>query len=604
MRYSESMQDNLASLGRMMPMVQEAASAKGQSYMYLNPAQQLAYNFGSRVMYVRAGRGVGKSTGFLSLRMINCWYTIPRSEGLFLGNSVKQLYTKTMPQVIAGIEKFGWKEGIHFFRGQAPKKLISSGAFAMPIKKPRVWENVIHCYTGAVTYLVSMCIKASANGFNASWLCADETRYLQPWRKVLEEVLPSLRGDTYDHPGWRRNENPYYLSQMWVSDAAITVAQAEWEKSEEHQTPEINEQIAEMIAELNVCPELGQAKSFIDKLNRLRCQSRVFFNFSSMENVEILGEKYFADRKREMPELMFNIQILGHKKGVAKDGYYASFQPELHTYMPSDDKATDIIYSNYAKKFVGIDASGGYSRRFEYEAPDLGATSKIRDCSLDVDVLPTEPLRIAFDLNANINTVVTGQTYKRDGVDTLNILSSMFTKNERKLRALCGDWARYYEPQRLRNPNVILYYDSTAKQGGAYALEEAEDTRFYNVVKKELERRHWQVTLVPMGSPMSHPQKYQFLNDVLNGSQRPFLRLNRENNEYLIVAMENCRVKMSSRGPIKDKGQEKLKSEDGIGGKLETRTDITDAMDTLIIGVRYFGAKKRVAVTLPTFRSY
>ena len=103
---------------------------------------------------------------------------------------------------------------------------------------------------------------------------------------------------------------------------------------------------------------------------------------------------------------------------------------------------------------------------------------------------------------------------------------------------------------------------------------------------------------------MSHPQKYQFLNDVLNGSQRPFLRLNRENNEYLIVAMENCRVKMSSRGPIKDKGQEKLKSEDGIGGKLETRTDITDAMDTLIIGVRYFGAKKRVAVTLPTFRSY
>ena len=68
--------------------------------------------------------------------------------------------------------------------------------------------------------------------------------------------------------------------------------------------------------------------------------------------------------------------------------------------------------------------------------------------------------------------------------------------------------------------------------------------------------------------------------------------------------MENCRVKMSSRGPIKDKGQEKLKSEDGIGGKLETRTDITDAMDTLIIGVRYFGAKKRVAVTLPTFRSY
>lgn len=603
MRYSDNMEDSHASIGRMLPLVQEAVGDKGTNYMYLNRAQLLAYNFGARDTKVRAGRGVGKSTGFLSLRIINCWNTIPRSEGIFLGNSVKQLYTKTMPQVITGIEKFGWKEGIHFFRGQAPKKLISSGAFKMPIKKPRVWENVIHVYNGAVTYLVSMAIKASANGFNAAWICADETRYL-PWRKVQEEVMPTLRGDTYDHPGWRRNENPYYLSQMWVSDAAITMAQSEWEKAEDDQTLEINEQIAEMMAELNVCPELGQAKAFIDKLNRLRCQSRVFYNFSSLENVDILGEKYFADRKREMPELMFNIQILGHKKGVAKDGYYASFNHETHTYMPSDVAATDVIYSNFSKKFVGIDASGGYSRRFEYEAPDLGATSKIRDCSLDMDVLPSEPLRIAFDLNANINTVVTGQTYKRDGIDSLNILSSMFTKNERKLRALCGDWARYYEPQRLRNPNVILYYDSTAKQGGAYALEEAEDTRFYNVVKKELERRKWVVTLVPMGSPMSHPQKYQFVNDVLSGAQRPFLRLNRENNEYLIVAIENCRVKMSSRGPIKDKGQEKLKSEDGIGGKLETRTDITDALDTLIIGVRYFGAKKRMAVSMPVIRSY
>ena len=597
------MEDSHASIGRMLPLVQEAVGDKGTNYMYLNRAQLLAYNFGARDTKVRAGRGVGKSTGFLSLRIINCWNTIPRSEGIILGNSVKQLYTKTMPQVITGIEKFGWKEGIHFFRGQAPKKLISSGAFKMPIKKPRVWENVIHVYNGAVTYLVSMAIKASANGFNAAWICADETRYL-PWRKVQEEVMPTLRGDTYDHPGWRRNENPYYLSQMWVSDAAITMAQSEWEKAEDDQTLEINEQIAEMMAELNVCPELGQAKAFIDKLNRLRCQSRVFYNFSSLENVDILGEKYFADRKREMPELMFNIQILGHKKGVAKDGYYASFNHETHTYMPSDVAATDVIYSNFSKKFVGIDASGGYSRRFEYEAPDLGATSKIRDCSLDMDVLPSEPLRIAFDLNANINTVVTGQTYKRDGIDSLNILSSMFTKNERKLRALCGDWARYYEPQRLRNPNVILYYDSTAKQGGAYALEEAEDTRFYNVVKKELERRKWVVTLVPMGSPMRHPQKYQFVNDVLSGAQRPFLRLNRENNEYLIVAIENCRVKMSSRGPIKDKGQEKLKSEDGIGGKLETRTDITDALDTLIIGVRYFGAKKRMAVSMPVIRSY
>ena len=177
----------------------------------------------------------------------------------------------------------------------------------------------------------------------------------------------------------------------------------------------------------------------------------------------------------------------------------------------------------------------------------------------------------------------------------------MYVKNERKLRALCGDWCRYYEPQRRRNNNVIFYYDSTAKQGGAYALENADDTRFYNVVKGELEKRGWRVTLVAMGRPMSHPQKFQFINDVLSGMQKPFLRINKENNDYLIVAMENCRVKMTSRGPVKDKSMEKHASEEGEAGPMETRTDITDALDTLLIGVRYFSSSG-FYFSVPTIR--
>ena len=151
-----------------------------QRYIYMNPAQLLAYNFGARVTKVRAGRGTGKSTAFLAPRLLRCVQTIPRSEGLFLGNSIKQLYTKTVPQVILGVEMMGYQEGKHFFRGHAPKK----AGFKEPLKKPRVWENVIHWYNGACTYLVSMAIRASANGFNAAYLLADETRYLQPWRKV------------------------------------------------------------------------------------------------------------------------------------------------------------------------------------------------------------------------------------------------------------------------------------------------------------------------------------------------------------------------------------------------------------------------------------
>ena len=589
MRLGLSANDNANMVSRLMPFVTEEQHEDKlkRNEIYLNPAQRLAYNFGARSTFVRAGRGVGKSTGFLAPRLYQCALTIPRSEGIFLGNSIKQLYTKTLPQVITGLEQvFGLKEGYHFVRGRAPKNL----GYKMPIKVPRVWENVIHWYNGSCTYAISMAIKASSNGFNSAYIIADETRYLQPWKKVVEEVLPTLRGGMYDHPGWDEKLNPYYLSQMWVSDAAITVKQAEWEKNIDTQTEEINEQIAEMLAELKVLPELASNEYFLRKLNSLRAQSRVFFNFSSLENVAILGERFIRELKRDMPEMMFNIQILGMRKGVARDGYYANFDSDVHGYIPGEDDQTNAVYNKYTKKFVHTHYDGGIKKKVEYETVDLDETSKIKDCSLDTDVLPSEPLRIAFDYNANISTVCTGQTYKMDGTESLVVLSSMFVKNERKLRALCGDWSRYYEPQRRRNNNVIFYYDATAKQGGAYALENAKDTQYHNIVKEELEKRGWKVTMVFMGSPMGHAQKFQFINDVLTGRQKPFLRINKENNEYLIVAMENCRVVMSSQGPKKDKSLEKRKSEEGEAGPMETRTDITDALDTLLIGVRYFNS--------------
>ena len=118
--------DSAGFLSKLMPQMTKEDFNDGSKRreLYLNPAQLLAYNFGARSTFVRAGRGLGKSTGFLAPRLINCARSIPRSEGLFLGNSIKQLYTKTLPQVITGMEEvFGLKEGFHFCRGRAPKKL-------------------------------------------------------------------------------------------------------------------------------------------------------------------------------------------------------------------------------------------------------------------------------------------------------------------------------------------------------------------------------------------------------------------------------------------------------------------------------------------------
>jgi len=83
----------------------------------------------------------------------------------------------------------------------------------------------------------------------------DETRYVN-WDAVSEEVRPAVRAGVYDGGwGWQLSKNPYLCGQWFVSDAAISDNQARWEKtlaSEAADCVDINDEIAEMLAELEV----------------------------------------------------------------------------------------------------------------------------------------------------------------------------------------------------------------------------------------------------------------------------------------------------------------------------------------------------------------
>ena len=211
-------------------------------------------------------------------------------------------------------------------------------------------------------------------------------------------------------------------------------------------------------------------------------------------------------------------------------------------------------------------------------------------CLLDTDVDYSEPLRISMDCNANLNCFVIGQERIFEGRPSLMVLKSMFTMNERKLRALCRDFTDYYRPHLRRNGEVIFYYTASVKQGGstAYAVEGAEDNRFDRVVVQELTQMGWKVTDIDLGGAMFREDKYMLINDILSFQQGPALRINREagRNDYLITAIENAGILPGTFK--KDKSREKLKNADpdSLGGDPRTRTDITDALDDLIIGVK------------------
>jgi hypothetical protein len=319
-----------------------------------------------------------------------------------------------------------------------------------------------------------------------------------------------------------------------------------------------------------------------DYLRELRRSAFVVRRASTLENVDILGEEYIRQMKRDLPPYTFMVSILNVKIKKSNDGFYSNLDIDhVHGYIP--DEIDPLSQANFrTEKATGI--IGGKKITAESYQPDLKELSERNDCRMDSDCVNDLPLYLAFDYNANINTLVVGQVYQRDGVEAVNVIKSFYVKNERKLRELVDDFSHYYAPKRAVNRDVVYYYDATAKQGASYALT---DERFYQAVIKELERNGWNVTAIDMGVPEQHEVKHRIINNGLAGIEYPAIRINQPNNPDLIIALQLCEVSIGYQGFRKDKSQEKKpETEDNL--PLQQRTDFTDAFDSLYLGCKFW----------------
>ncbi len=326
-----------------------------------------------------------------------------------------------------------------------------------------------------------------------------------------------------------------------------------------------------------------RSKKFSDGyLRELRRSAFVVRRASTLENIDILGEDYIRQMKRDLPAYTFAVSILNIKIKKSNDGFYSNLDIDnVHGYIPEDvDPLTSAKFST--QKATGI--VDGKRVTAESYQPDWKELSERNDCRMDADCIQSLPLYIAMDYNANINTLVVGQVYERDGMQCVNVIKSFYVKNERKLRELIADFSAYYAPKRAINRDVTYFYDATAKQGASYA---STDERFYMTVIGELERHGWTVNGVDMGAPEKHEIKHKVINDALAHLTYPAIRINQPQNPDLIIALQLCEVQISYKGFRKDKsGEKKPEAEDNL--PLQQRTDFTDAFDTLYLGCKYF----------------
>lgn len=522
--------------------------------IYFNKPQRLTQLIGANTTVIVAGRRTGKTDSIAAPFVLRNMQRMPGSTGGIVVPTFKHGLTNTIPGLLAAWKRWGYVEGLHYVVGKKPPK-----SFRQPIIDPKDYEHVISFYNGSVAVIISQDRPGSSNSLTLSWLLVDEAKFID-YAKLKDETLPANGGiksyfgkHSFNHSIMILSDMPQTQKGSWFlhyrdkmdSELIATIEATVYE------IWRTKERIRTLNAKGEPVPPYlkGYLRRLDRDLNKMRSVAVYYREYSSIENLQLLGENYIKQMKRDLTPLTFQTSILCQRIGIAKDGFYSSMR-EGHKYDANDNQYLDTL-------------------GFDYDFSAL-------DSRADKDVDPDAPICIGMDYNANINWIVAGQPRDR----RLNVIKSFYVKFERKIPALVEDFCRYYASH--RNKMVVFYYDATAL-GSNYAVNE-QDFRW--VVVHEFERQGWRCEAVYLGNPMRHDEKYLLINQGFAGKQRLMPFFNRSNNEDLILAIQSAGVSRGRNGFRKDKSGEKLaESEEDL---LEHRTDGTDAFDTLYIGCEKF----------------
>ncbi len=523
---------------------------KNPKKVYFNKPQRLTQLIGAHTSVIVAGRRTGKTDSIASPFVLRNMQRMPGSTGGIVVPTFKHGLTNTIPGLLAAWKRWGYEKDVHYVIGKRPPK-----GFAKPITEPADYEHVISFYNGAIAVLISQDRPGSSNSLTLSWLLVDEAKFID-YKKLKEETLPANGGiksyfgrHSFNHAVMILSDMPQTKKGSWFLHYKdlMDVDLIETIKATVYEIWHTKQRIRQMKSDGATVPKYlkGYLRKLDRQLNQMRSVAVYYKEYSSIENLQLLGENYIKQMKRDLTPKTFQTSILCQRLGIAKDGFYSSMR-EGHKYNASN--------------FEYLDSLG-----FDF-------TDNAMDSRADKDLDTFKPICIGMDYNANINWIVAGQPVGR----RLNVLKSFYVKFERKIPELIDDFCNYYLHQ--RNKTVIFYYDTTAL-GSNYAVN---DRDFLYVIRECFEAHGWNVQPVYLGNPMRHDEKYLLINQGFAGRNRLVPYFNRQNNDDLILAMQTAGVMRGRDGFRKDKsGEKKEESEEDL---LEHRTDGTDAFDTLYIG--------------------
>lgn len=513
-------------------------------------------------------RGTGKSSGLISPRSYEWCHRMPRGTMVFVAATYQQHLTRTLPSIVMGWERIGFKRDRDFFIGHyAPKKWKWETPYQAPIRS----EFFIHTRFGSGIQLVSQDRPGSANGISIDAIAGDEAKFLRQDR-FEQELLPAMRGNrrffgeldcwnsillTTDMPtsesgNWllekQKNNDPKRVEiilklQMRIQKRLLKIQSGKCTKSQINTLHIRNQGDRKKISKLR----MGNPLAGIPRLS--------YFNeATSYDNKDVLGDEYFENMRNNMSDFLFDTQIKNLR--IRRDGqtFYPHLSDRVHGYTAFDNSYLD---------------SRGYN--LEYE-PDI-------TCLQDQDLSPDSVLHIGMDYGGSFNCLVVGLPFQ----DLVRFINCFHVKYPKKIKHVVAKFKQYYRHHQRKE--VVLYYDHTAT-GTSAAVDFDYHEEAVECLLNDDEYGSWHVKSVFIGHTPTPTKRYELWEEMTSGNHEKAFQYNRHHCDQWYISCTLAPMRDTGKGIEKVKTSEKKKP--GVREyrvPQEEATHYSDAGDTLLIGM-------------------
>lgn len=513
----------------------------------LNKPQWRCYLTPAKIVVNVWSRGTGK-TYHQALKMRTLAYALPRGVVALVGRTLDQMLTNTLPGAIAALEDWGYTEWNgthgHFVIGKKPPE-----HWPTPYAKRIKYDKCITWYTGTTFVLISQERQGSGRGYSFDAVQADEALTLKE-DHLKQEVLAANRGNNH-----KFKDNIYHHGiEYWTSKPYVGMGK--WiDKLGSYYVDELD---IDVLAANNAAAEI--MLQFIDSQSKAErvelwpkiaehlrsnpyqvSRGGIYYNEAVVfDNINNLGWQYLKTLRQSMPDYMFRVEVLNIGINAPSERFY--ILDEGARYDPPS------YYENHGIHLVNSHTVTPYD--------------------LDTDLVRTEPLDIACDANASINTLVVGQQVGNE----YRILNGIYVK-----KALTIDNAQrfcdYYANHQKKH--VRFYYDHTF-----IYVDAGRPESFKDQYVKVLRLNGWSVDEHYIGQAASHHSRYETINQILTNQANTLpVRFNRQRCKDVWLALESTGIRHSNGQFKKDK-----RAEADPKAAQEHTTHYTDAFDTLMVG--------------------